>query len=172
VKPNTGLLPRPLPAVALKSHFPVVDASKHSVYLPSRKGESIPEVHERAAVTLDAIIRAAHSPRILLVTHAATAIALVRALLGNPTLPLRVGCCSVSTLERTAGGTWQAVGQLASASHLANGVERDWGFEDVSFIDGQVVEDEGQGEGPDVDEGPWGLTDGMLKETKPLSPRL
>jgi len=172
VKPGTGLLPRPQPASALKKYFPLIDDSKASLYLPSRKGEDIPEVHRRAAITLDALIQTANSPRLLLVTHAATAIALVRALVGNPKLPIRVGCCSVSTLTRDASGKWQAVGELASAAHLTNGVERDWGFEDVSFIDGHVVEDEGQGESSEVDEGPTGLTIKLRSASTEMNSRL
>ncbi|KZO98371.1 phosphoglycerate mutase-like protein [Calocera viscosa TUFC12733] len=172
VKPNTGLLPRPMHASALKEHFPIIDDSKTSLYLPSRKGEDILGVHRRAAVTLNALVHTADASRILLVTHAATTIALVRALLRDFHLPIRVGCCSVSTLKRNASGKWQPVGQLASAAHLTNGVERDWGFEDVSLIGGHVVEDEGEGESSDADEGPVGLMINLPEYSQELHPRL
>jgi len=172
VKANTGLLPRPLPASALKEFFPIIDDSRTSLYLPSRRGEDIPAVHERGAITLDALIQTASSPRLLLVTHAATAVTLVRALVGDPKLPLRVGCCSISTLTRSTLGNWQPVGQLANADHLTNGIERDWGFEDVSFANGHVVEDEGEGEGPETDEGPTGLSIELPNNSKYIRARL
>ncbi|KZT57427.1 phosphoglycerate mutase-like protein [Calocera cornea HHB12733] len=172
VKPNTGLLPRPISASELKKHFPIIDDSKTSLYVPPRRGEDIPEVHRRAGLTLQALMYTANSPRLLLVTHAATTIALVRSLVRDMHLPIRVGCCTVSTLKRDGSGKWQPVGQLASADHLVNGVERDWGFEDVSLIGGHVVEDEGEGESADVDEGPVGLMVDLPQHSIALSPRL
>lgn len=80
---------------------------------------------------------------ILLVSHAATVIALVHSLLGDDNIPLRVGTCSLSTLEWEEGEGWEARGILADGSFLENGVERDWGFEDVVIKRGEVIEDPG-----------------------------
>ncbi|EJU01884.1 phosphoglycerate mutase-like protein [Dacryopinax primogenitus] len=172
VKPNTGLLPRPHHASSLKEHFPNIDDSRQSVYLPSRKGEDIPEVHRRADETLKALLHTANSPRMLLVTHAATAIALIRGLARDPDLPVRVGCCTITTFRRHGVINWHPIGDLASAAHLSNGVERDWGFEDVSLFNGEVVEDEGEGEGPDTDQGPVGLMIDLPMQVTEISPRL
>ena len=80
--------------------------------------------------------------RILLVTHAATVIALTRELVGDRDLPLRVGCCTLTNLERPQGvrdavGCWQPK-KLADGGHLKDGVTRDWGFDNCIIIDGKV----------------------------------
>lgn len=81
--------------------------------------------------------------RILLVSHAATVIALTRELIGDRALPLRVSCCAVTELQRKPGetkvvGCWVAA-RLADASHLKDGPLRDWGFEDIrTESDGQA----------------------------------
>ena len=84
--------------------------------------------------------------RVLLVSHAATVIALARALVGDRTLPLRIACCSLTRVERKAGvvdgvqpieGAWEAR-LLGDGSHLKDGNQRDWGFEDIEIADGQV----------------------------------
>lgn len=79
---------------------------------------------------------------ILLVSHAATAIALARELLGDRELTLRVGCCTLSDFTRmkdaidTLGG-WTA-GKLADGTHLTEGAAREWGFEDIEIAHGKV----------------------------------
>ncbi len=80
--------------------------------------------------------------RILLVSHAATVIALTRELVGDRSLELRVGCCTLTDLQRTGGppevvGRWNAV-KLADAAHLKDGVTRDWGFDNAVVLDGKV----------------------------------
>lgn len=72
----------------------------------------------------------------LLVSHAATVIALAHVLAGDRTLPLRVGCCTLTEF-RLEQGTWQAK-RLADGSHLEGGSERDWGFQDIQIADGKV----------------------------------
>jgi hypothetical protein len=81
--------------------------------------------------------------RILLVSHAATTIALARALLGNRTLALRVGCCSLTEMKRLPGasdkvsGGWEGL-KMADGAHLKEGASRDWGFEDIVIANGEV----------------------------------
>jgi transcription factor C subunit 7 len=86
--------------------------------------------------------------RVLLVSHAATAIVLVRSLVGDRDLPLKYGCCSLSELvpkgEGAAGpdgheilGAYRGV-KLADGSHLKEGASREWGFDDVEIDKGQV----------------------------------
>ena len=118
------------------------------MFYPSRKGENISEVHGRAHALLRVLIptvehryNGAHR-RILLVSHAATCIALTRALVNNPTLPIRVGCCSITDFKpRDASsnlvGNWEAT-KLADGAHLKEGASRDWGFEDAIVEDGKV----------------------------------
>lgn len=76
--------------------------------------------------------------KILLVSHAATVIALTRELMGDGALPMRVACCSLTTLKRPKEDVHQAVGvwmaqDLAVGHFLRGGLERDWGLEDVEL---------------------------------------
>ncbi|KAI5119992.1 hypothetical protein M0805_004435 [Coniferiporia weirii] len=85
--------------------------------------------------------------RVLLVSHAAIVIALIRGLIDDRELPLRVGRCSLTVLRRKKGregvkGAYEHI-KLASGDHLREGASRDWGFEDIVVKDGKVVEDIG-----------------------------
>jgi len=99
--------------------------------------------------------------RILLVSHAATIIALSRELMGDRAFPLRVGCCSLTEMCRSKGvaeavGHWEPK-RLADGSHLKEGASRDWGFEDIQIADGKVIEDRGQPGTQDEVNEPTGL---------------
>ena len=126
------------------------------MWYPPRAGEDVQQVHDRAAGFVSAFVpevprRLARDggggpARVLLVSHAATVIALARALLGDRALPLRIACCSLTRVERKAGvvdgaqpieGAWEAR-LLGDGSHLKDGNQRDWGFEDIEIADGQV----------------------------------
>lgn len=81
----------------------------------------------------------------MLVSHAATIIALVRSLLDDRNLPLRVGCCSISEFVRKEREKedWKVIGgwevkRLADGAHLQDGALRDWGFEDIEIANGKV----------------------------------
>lgn len=148
VVPGSGLHPRPAPASAQRTYFPEVDDSWSSIWYASRKGEDVDGCHDRCRGFLSALIPEIERrfgdkhKRILLVSHAATIIALSRELVGNRTLPLRVGCCTISEFSARPGGdgavgTWQAK-RLADGSFLKNGAERDWGFEDIEIANGMV----------------------------------
>lgn len=142
VVPGTGLHPRPQNAAALKQYFPQISEEWSSIYFPPRKGEDVDQIHQRAHDFLRDFLPLIHDQNVLLVSHAATIIALVRALVSDRQLPLRVGCCSISELSFEQDG-WKAL-KLADASHLARGAEREWGFEDIQVSDGKVVEDPGE----------------------------
>ncbi|THH06098.1 hypothetical protein EW145_g4320 [Phellinidium pouzarii] len=154
VQPETGLHPRPASARDLKAYFAQIDpAAWISIWYPSRKGESVEQVHDRVGGVLEILhscIERQYSgqhKRILFVSHAATVIALTRELLGDHDLSLRVGCCSLTVLKRKddrkdVKGAYIHV-KLASGEHLEQGASRDWGFEDVVIKDGKVVEDVG-----------------------------
>ena len=148
VAPGTGLHPRPLAAADLNRYFTEIDPSWSSVWYPSRKGEDVKEVHARVNGFLDLFVPevetrfADQHENILLVSHAATTIALCRGLLALPDMPLRVGCCSVSEFSRkpaTHGivGAWDTE-KLVDGSHLKDGASRDWGFEDIEMANGKV----------------------------------
>ncbi|KAH9042337.1 histidine phosphatase superfamily [Lactarius hengduanensis] len=150
VEPGTGLHPRPSSASALKAHFPEIDDSWSSLWYCSRKGEDVEALHDRIAGFLTVFVpevqrrfSGAHK-RILLVSHAATVIALARELVGERSLSFRAACCSLTaTLQQLAVvGGWTAR-VLSDGSHLKDGAQRDWGFEDIAIADGQVINDHG-----------------------------
>lgn len=149
--PNTGLHPRPAEAALQRAFFPRVDAAGWSPLLyPPRAGEDVDGIHARSALAITALQHEIERrwpgkpQRVLLVTHAATAIALARALVGKRGLTLRIGCCTVSEFvprEGKMGGTklgeWEAV-RLGDGSFLKEGALRDWGFEDIELEGGEV----------------------------------
>ncbi|KAH9064302.1 hypothetical protein EDB87DRAFT_1680954 [Lactarius vividus] len=154
--PGTGLHPRPSSASALKAHFSEIDDSWSSLWYCSRKGEDVEALHDRIAGFLAVFVpevqrrfRGAHK-RILLVSHAATVIALARELVGERSLSFRAACCSLTVLDRKVGdaaqlavvGGWTAR-VLSDGSHLKDGAQRDWGFEDIAIADGKVINDHG-----------------------------
>ncbi|KAI9445278.1 histidine phosphatase superfamily [Lactarius indigo] len=156
VEPGTGLHPRPSSASALKAYFPEIDDSWSSLWYCSRKGEDVEALHDRIAGFLAIFVpevqrrfSGAHK-RILLVSHAATVIALTRELVGERSLSFRAACCSLTVLDRKAGdaaqlavvGGWNAM-VLSDGSHLKDGAQRDWGFEDIAIADGKVINDHG-----------------------------
>ncbi|POS70452.1 phosphoglycerate mutase [Diaporthe helianthi] len=66
--------------------FPAFDTTYSSAVVPSRNGESIVQLHDRVALTMDALIRRCDDAgvrAVLLCSHAATIIALGRVLTGN-----------------------------------------------------------------------------------------
>lgn len=146
VAPGTGLHPRPASAVELQSYFPEIDPSWSSMWHTSQKGEDVEEVHERTNGFLEVFVpeverRFGPNSRVLLVTHAATTITLVRALIGDRDHPLKVGCCSLTIFDRKEQskilGGWEAK-LLADGRHLAGGSDREWGFEYIEVAYGKV----------------------------------
>lgn len=80
--------PSPAPLSELATHFEKLDMSYTPVIIPSVNGETIEGLHNRVAYALDRIITALDNdpaqPRALLIcTHAATMIAIGRALTGR-----------------------------------------------------------------------------------------
>jgi transcription factor C subunit 7 len=100
--------------------------------------------------------------RIVLITHAATAITLIRGLLADRGLYPRIACCSLTTFARKLAGEdatqrpmgeWMTQGEIGDTSFLSKGRERDWGFEDVEVEHGRVIDDHGiPGTENDVDD--------------------
>ncbi|KAH9937651.1 uncharacterized protein B0H18DRAFT_1113457 [Fomitopsis serialis] len=162
-----GLHPRPSAATALRTYFPDIDDSWSSIWYASRKGEDVDQCHDRCHGFLSALIPeierryGGKHKHILLVSHAATIIALARELLGDRNLPLRVGCCTVSEFNpksevNATVGTWEA-SRLADGSFLKEGAMRDWGFEDIQIANGKVVEEPGEPGTQDDPDEPVGL---------------
>jgi len=127
VTPGTGLHPRPGSATDLQKYFPLIDPRWKPTWYPSRKGETLPELHTRTGSFLRAFLGrqdlasiAPSSPdspardnadlatdvqlelgrhkHILFLGHGASVIALAKELSGDMDMELRVGCCSLTTL--------------------------------------------------------------------------
>jgi len=85
--------------------------------------------------------------RLLIVSHAATTIALVRNLTGDREMLMKVGCCSLTELEKRQDlekdrlkeviGVWKPL-MLVSGDHLKGGSSREWGFEDIEVEKGRA----------------------------------
>ncbi|KAF2726106.1 phosphoglycerate mutase-like protein [Polychaeton citri CBS 116435] len=80
--------PSPATLEVLQQHFPRLRASRDPVIVPSTKGESVPQLHDRVAYCLREVIERADAdptgPRSLLIcTHAASMITIGRTLTGK-----------------------------------------------------------------------------------------
>lgn len=136
---NTAALhPRPGTPTALAPLFPdgVLDLEYEPTYYPSRKGETLQDLHDRAELFLAAFLARIeaehpHVRTVMLFGHAASVIALGRALTGEKTLEVVAGCGSVTMYGRKAGdegggiGGWD-VKRMGMVDHLEKGVERNW----------------------------------------------
>jgi len=126
------------------------------VLYPSRKGEDSAALYDRVAGFLTVFVPEVQRrfpvvhKRILLVSHAATVIALTRELVGDRGLKFRARCCSLTVLDRkatsagnsasarpTVVGDWTAR-LLGDDTHLKDGKQRPWGVPDVKIADGEV----------------------------------
>jgi broad specificity phosphatase PhoE len=103
--PTVYVIDHPSPASPeiLHRFFPRVQTTYTPTIIPSTKGETLSEIHERTAYAIAKIItdidrewkETGSGPRaILLVAHAATNIALGRALTGSPLPPPIAGLCT------------------------------------------------------------------------------
>ena len=141
VVPGTGLHPRPGSSESLQSFIPEINIESWPTLLyPSRKGETMEQIHDRVDTFASAFLPAlkrrlpGKHQRLLLVTHGATAIALVRTFVGDRRLQMKTGCCTVSVLERKANvdsgliiGGWKAK-NIWYGDYLTGGIACEWGF--------------------------------------------
>lgn len=142
-----GLHPLALSADELREWFPTIGGTlnadrRTSLLYPSRKGESKEAVHARALEAITRIVRSlderipssggerGRGETVVIFTHAATNIALARALCDDPGMDVRSGCCSVGKYERVRGreseraglGAWQRT-MNGNCDFLQNGEE-------------------------------------------------
>lgn len=125
-----GLHPRSLPPSELKTFFPRIDVEAHdSVLYVTQKGETADEVHDRAERVLRLLLakldRLPGVRNVVLFSHAATGIAMSRALGGDREFDVRSATCSVSRFTRVKGGERERDG-LGTWTRLMNG--------DTSFL--------------------------------------
>lgn len=103
--------PSPAPPSVLQTFFPLVSTSYSPSIIPSTKGESIADLHDRVAYALAKIIGdcdTAGVKAIVICTHAATLYAIGRALTGNMPEDIaeedfRPFTCGLSTFVRRTG---------------------------------------------------------------------
>ncbi|KAK7203223.1 histidine phosphatase superfamily [Myxozyma melibiosi] len=139
----------PVPATVETLHkfFPLVDKEYTPMIVPSSNGETKDELHARAAEALRQIIERANKDGIralLICSHAATLIAIGRALTGNSGFEVRTGVSSVGEYaakgdDGNGVGKWTCV-RNGDAGHLSQGEERHWDFEagNYDFLDVQA----------------------------------
>ncbi|KAJ3750331.1 histidine phosphatase superfamily [Lentinula detonsa] len=133
--------PEPPSANILQEDFPEIDADAWSnLWYPPSTGENIAQITDRMSTFLSRFIPQVEttlSPekheRILIVTHAAPVIALVRNLLRETESRVKPGCCSISEFERNSYSDSKEVEwspkRVGDCAHVSGDI-REWGFED------------------------------------------
>ncbi|KAI1413723.1 phosphoglycerate mutase-like protein [Hypoxylon sp. FL1857] len=95
--------PSSAPLNELQSLFPEIDADYASSPAPSRRGESLSQLHDRAAKVIASIIRRSDQEghkAVLICTHAAVVIALGRVLTGQMERDFGAFTCGLSKYKR------------------------------------------------------------------------
>ncbi|KAK9464367.1 histidine phosphatase superfamily [Lipomyces arxii] len=141
--------PRAAPPTVLQTFFPRTKVDYEPIHVPSTSGETIEELHDRAGTVLSQMIKDCSSTplinTIVICAHAATIIALGRALVGQEGFDVRTGTCSVSKYvaepDNNDIGHWTCV-ENGAAGHLTEGEERHWTFAsgNYDFLDVQAYE--------------------------------
>ncbi|KAF3059779.1 Transcription factor tau 55 kDa subunit [Daldinia childiae] len=99
--------PSSAPLNKLQNLFPELDASYESSPAPSRRGETLPQLHDRVAEAIDFIIRRSDQEghkTVLVCTHAAVVIALGRVLTGQTEKDFGAFTCGLSKYRRQLRG--------------------------------------------------------------------
>ncbi|CAO1618525.1 unnamed protein product [Jaminaea pallidilutea] len=172
VTSNTGYHPVPMRASTISQYAPRVASSEQwsPLVYPHRRGESIQDLHTRARRVLERIVQRCEQRgvrRVLLVSHAATVIAMGRAMVEAEAeqmtdwstgrgIEVGAGTASLSLYVRGEAAEKRGLATEAaksptgwvqalngSAEHLPDGVEREWTFKDIAGN----VEEPGMGVG-------------------------
>lgn len=138
---GTGLHPRPAPngPADVLRFFPLstFDHDYASTNFPDRRGERMQDLFRRIDTFVDAFIGrmdAAGVKTVVIFAHAATVIALGRALTGDRRRDFVAGCATTSLYCRNNGGrlqSWECV-YTGKADYMPGGVERDWDVSEKS----------------------------------------
>lgn len=143
-KPERSTRPVPASCTRLAQWFPNIDTTYTSLLGVNPNGETEEDIHERCAKFMQLFVKDLDENRpeikkVLMVTHAASKIALGRALLQDSQYQLRSGTCSLDKFERDpASGAWTIVSNGAT-EFLTNGEEMHWTF-DSKFMPGSTEE--------------------------------
>ncbi|KAK3494575.1 PGAM-domain-containing protein [Neurospora hispaniola] len=157
--------PVPASLATLESHFPcLLDRDYQPAVVPTRMGESVDELHDRLAVTLERLIAECDRDGIravLLCSHAAPIIALGRVLTGN--MPenievedFRAFTCGLSVFRRRKGASSRANGSrtATNTASMTAGASRT-----------QTVANRSISSGVNNTSNILGITPGMAKQT-------
>ena len=116
ILPNVESTPALLPEVERKQRFPRIDED-YTALKELSYPESSEEGHERAAAAAQALTDRFPEKNLLMVTHGAPVVGIVRGLTGLKDR-ISVPLCCIFTLQRNDAG-WEVV-QLSETSHLSN----------------------------------------------------
>ncbi|RPA88204.1 phosphoglycerate mutase-like protein, partial [Ascobolus immersus RN42] len=130
--------PGPATPERLHQFFPrIVLSGDEPIFVPRANGEKFDEVHDRCAYVLARLIEdldrewketGTGVKSVLLCGHAASVIAMGRALRGDVDMEVRAGTASLSEYMRVGfGGGWDMV-RNGDCSFLEGGEERNWWF--------------------------------------------
>jgi broad specificity phosphatase PhoE len=119
--------PTPLDVDAWSKFFPDVKFRKGETgIIPNRRGETMKEIHERARRALKVLLRRADEDgldTILLCTHAATNIALGRALTGDPEVCTNITVLTIRWTCELARRRWGSISVNLKMEHNGNVLE-------------------------------------------------
>ena len=116
ILPDVKSMPALLPEEERRQRFPRID-SEYCAVKALAYPESSDEGHVRAAAAARALTERFPDKNLLMVTHGAPVVGIVRGLTGVPDR-LTVPLCCIFTLQRNGNG-WQVV-QRSEISHLSN----------------------------------------------------
>jgi len=104
-----------------------IDYTYKSVGIPF-EDESYLDVHIRVLPFVAVLEEKSREGDVLIFTHAITKVALVRGLMRDPTLNVRVSTCSITEIEFPSIEAKPILHQLCSVEHLKNKGEHTWGI--------------------------------------------
>lgn len=132
---STNQMITPLSIEELANKFPRVDVTYFSTLLTLPGPESKQKIHERCQESIQNILTRFRGSNIIIITHAAPLICLVRGLAHDPKMLVRTGTCSVTKLssnmsssgDNEAPEDWM-VEMNGYCGHLLHGEEFHWTF--------------------------------------------
>jgi len=116
----------PASLVHLVSYFPLLQSSYDPINVPSPYGETVQDFSQRVSLVIHNIISQCDEDNvkaIIIVGHAATVVAGVRAVMGGDKhVSVNCGTCSLTAVAKQNFGQWQLV-KNGDASFLSKGEE-------------------------------------------------
>jgi len=120
----------PASLVQLVSYFPRLQSLYEPINVPSPYGETVQDFSQRVSLVMHNIISQCDEDNvkaIMIVGHAATVVAGVRAVMGDKHVSVNCGTCTL-TVAKQNFGQWQLI-ENGDASFLSKGEEYNIGSE-------------------------------------------